>query len=296
MSGSDILKAMEPCDECADIVLNSLSANIAILEENGLIIKTNQAWQRFARENGMPPGFDFIGINYLEICSSAFGDSTETANLVSDGIRTVISGEIDEFATDYPCHSPEEKRWFYVRATRLDGLGPTRVVVSHENVTVLKLTEEALRERELELEIQRQNLEDANTALKVLLKNREEDRRDLEERILFNVKEIISPFMAKLKDTKLNPQQRAFVDTAESHLEELTSPFLQNVHLQFANLTPREIQIAILVKEGRATKEIAEMLNITANAVDFHRKSIRKKLGLNSKKSNLRSHLLSFAV
>jgi len=106
-------------------------------------------------------------------------DEMEKAREIAAGIRKVIAAELDEFGTDYPCHSPEEKRWCYVRATRLEDTGPVRVVVSHEDVTPIKLVEETLREREFELELQKQNLEEANTALRVLLKRREEDKGEL---------------------------------------------------------------------------------------------------------------------
>lgn len=84
------------------------------------------------------------------------------------GIRAVIAGEIDEFVIDYPCHSPHEQRWFYMRATRLEGVDTVRVVVSHENITALKQAEEDLRKREAQLEQQSRSLEETNTALKVL--------------------------------------------------------------------------------------------------------------------------------
>jgi len=280
-----------------NVAIDSLSANIAIVDEHGVILETNRSWQRFGQENEIAAAADTVGFNYLKICDSAIGDPEEVkkAREVADGIRKVIAGELDEFGTDYPCHSPEKKRWCYVRATRLEGPGPLKVVVSHEDVTPIKLVEETLRERELELELQKKNLEEANTALRVLLKRREEDRGELEEKVLLNVKELVNPYLNRLKNTSLDPQQRAHLELIKSNLTDIISPFLHQLSSKYLNLTPREIEVATLVKEGKATKEIAEMLNLSMNAVDFHRKNIRQKLGLKNKKANLRTHLLSLA-
>jgi DNA-binding CsgD family transcriptional regulator len=280
-----------------NVAIDSLSANIAILDENGVILETNRSWQQFGQENKIERSADTLGLNYLKICDSTVGapEEEEKAREVADGIRKVIAGELDEFGTDYPCHSPEERRWCYVRATRLEGTGPLRVVVSHEDVTPLKLVEETLREREFELELQKQNLEEANTALRVLLKKREEDKGELEEKVLSNVKELVNPYLDRLKNTPLDPQQRAHLELIESNLNDIISPFLHQLSSKYLNLTPREIEVATLVKEGKATKDIAEMLNLSMNAVDFHRKNIRQKLGLKHKKANLRTHLLSLS-
>ena len=280
-----------------NVAIDSLSANIAILDENGLILETNRSWQQFGKKNQLESSANTLGLNYLEICDSTVGtpEEVEKAREVADGIRRVIAWELEEFGTDYPCHSPEKKRWCYVRATRLEGTGPLRVVVSHEDVTDIKLVEETLRERELELELQKQNLEEANTALRVLLKKREEDKGELEEKVLSNVKELVNPYLTRLKNTPLDRQQRAHLELIESNLNDIISPFLHQLSSKFLNLTPREIEVATLVKEGKATKEIAEMLNLSRNAVDFHRKNIRQKLGLKNKRANLRTHLLSLS-
>ena len=277
--------------------IDSLSANIAILDENGVILETNRSWQQFGQENKIESSTDTVGLNYLQICDSTVGapEEVEKAREVAKGIRKVIAGELDEFGTDYPCHSPQKKHWCYVRATRMEGTGPLRVVVSHEDVTDLKLVEETLREREVELELQKKNLEEANTALRVLLKRREEDRGELEDKVLSNVKELVNPYLDRLKNTALDRQQRAHLEIIESNLNDIISPFLHQLSSKFLNLTPREIEVATLVKEGKATKEIAEMLNLSINAVDFHRKNIRQKLGLKNKRANLRTHLLSLS-
>lgn len=280
-----------------NVAIDSLSANIAILDEDGLILETNRSWQQFGQENKIENSADTVGLNYLKICDSTVGaqEEVEKAREVANGIRKVIAGKLDEFGTDYPCHSPDERRWCYVRATRLGGPGALRVVVSHEDVTPIKLVEETLREREHELELQKQNLEEANTALRVLLKKREEDKGELEEKVLSNVKELVHPYLNRLKNTSLDPQQRAHLELIESNLNDIISPFLRQLSSKYLNLTPREIEVASLVKQGKATKEIAEMLHLSVNAVDFHRKNIRQKLGLRNKKANLRTHLLSLS-
>ena len=290
-------KSLRLTEQYINAAMNSVSAHLAVLDESGFILETNNSWQKYGRKNEINPPEDTVGLNYLEICDSAEGDSEEVekAYEVAAGIRKVIAGELDEFGTDYPCHSPEKKAWYYVRVTRLAGPEPPRVVVSHENVTAIKLAEEALRERERELELQTKNLEEVNTALRVLLRRREEDKHELEEKVLANVKELINPYLEKLKNTRLDPQQRAHLEIIESSLNEIISPFLRKLSSKYLGLTPREIQVAGLVKEGKTTKEIAEILNVSTNAVDFHRKRVRDKLGLRNTKANLRTHLLSLA-
>ncbi|GBC63290.1 LuxR family transcriptional regulator [Desulfonema ishimotonii] len=277
----------------AKSVLNSLSAHIAILDQNGVILETNQAWKAFAMSNKVENRPDMIGVNYLELCEFASGSSAEGAVNVASGIRRVIRGETEEFVVDYPCHSPAEKRWFYMRARRLAGPGMLKVVVSHENITALKLAEEELREREAELQRKTRNLDEANTALKVLLKHREEDRRELEEKVLTNVRELVTPYVEKLRETPMNSRQREFLNILGTHIEEIVSPFLHRMYSQYRNLTPQEIKIASLIKNGKMTKEIAGILGVSTSAIDFHRKNIRRKFGLNNKRVNLRSHLLS---
>jgi DNA-binding CsgD family transcriptional regulator len=161
------------------------------------------------------------------------------------------------------------------------------------DITNLKQTELALKQRERELEMQTVNLEEANAALKVLLKRREEDKKELEEKVLFNMKELAEPYLEKLRKTGLNGRQQAFLEILESNLNEIISPFPRSLYFSYLNLTPAEMQIAALIRHGQTTKEIANLLNLSSRTVETHRKNIRKKLGLKDKKANLRTKLLS---
>ncbi|MEW6616771.1 MAG: PAS domain S-box protein [Thermodesulfobacteriota bacterium] len=163
------------------------------------------------------------------------------------------------------------------------------------DVSEKKRGEHVLRQREADLQIKTKSLEEMNTALKVLLRRREEDRTEIEEKILINVKELVSPFLEKLKSTKLHPRQLAYIDILESNLKNIISPFSRKLSSTYLSLTPTEIQIANLVKQGKTAKEIAELMNVSTGTIEGHRKNLRLKLGIKNKKANLRSFLLSLA-
>jgi len=152
---------------------------------------------------------------------------------------------------------------------------------------------QALREREKDLEIKTSNLEEANAAFKVLLKRRDEDKIELEEKVLSNVKELVVPYLEKLEKTGLDASQKTYLSILESNLNEIISPFLRKLSSKYFSLSPTEIQVANLVKLGKTTKEIAESLISSTRAIEFHRNNLRNKLGLKNKKANLRSYLLS---
>jgi len=291
-------RSVEPLsfsDQLARTVLNSLSAHIAILDENGVILETNTAWRDYAVKGGMPQNHDGWGINYLAVCDATTGSDFDDARKVAAGIRAVIQGELEEFIYDYPCHSEDGPHWYYMRAIRMTGTGPARVVVSHEEITTLKLAEEALRKSQEALIEQKQSLEEANIAMKVLLRQREEDKLDLEKKVLSNVKDLVLPYVEKLKNSRIQAKDRTLVDIIDTHLQDIISPLLQ----RFANakilLTPQEMQVASLVKDGKTSKEIADVLNVSETTVNFHRKNLRVKFGLRNKRTNLRSYLMSIS-
>ena len=271
-------------------IINSLSAQIAIVDESGVITDTNKAWQEFGAANGLMSSSHSAGRNYLEVCEIS---GEETGELAAIGIRKVLAGDLQEFNMQYPCHSPAEERWFVMRVVRLRKAGKPQVVVSHENITQVIRAQEELKEKEVELSRQKKMLEDSNIALKVLLEHRDQDRVRLEENILANIRKLVKPYLEKLLFQKLDERTRNLVDIIAARLDEIVSPFLNRLASINRVLTPKEIDVAALVREGRTSKEIAEILNISVSGVDFHRRKIRQKLGLTNEKSNLRSYLLS---
>ncbi|MDB4610007.1 PAS domain S-box protein [Verrucomicrobia bacterium] len=144
-----------------------------------------------------------------------------------------------------------------------------------------------------ELKAKSDSLEETNTALKVLLQKREEDKGALEDRVLMNIRELVIPSVEKLKHTELNLAQQSYLDVLEMNLQDVVSPFLQRLSMKHLKFTPAEIRIANLIKQGRTTKEMASHLNLAIKTIEFHRSGIRGKLGLNKSKANLRSYLLS---
>jgi PAS domain S-box-containing protein len=163
------------------------------------------------------------------------------------------------------------------------------------DTTKRKLFEEALKKKDDELERKSVSLLESNAALKVLLKQREADKIELERNVLSNVGEIIMPYIQELKKYPLTLHTRSCIDVIETNLANITSPFLRNITIKHFHLTPRETQVANLIKEGRTTKEIADFLNMSPGTIDFHRNSIRRKFNLNNKKVNLRSYLSSLS-
>ncbi len=183
----------------------------------------------------------------------------------------------------------------YVLKSRLSRLASVvkRALQEADERRERQAAEKALKEREQALELKSRSLEEANTALKVLLQHRQEDKATLEEQVLANVRKLILPHIENLKHLKLNDNQLAQVEIIERNLRDIVSPFLCTLTSAYLDLTPREIQVANLLKEGKTTKEMTDILNISATSVDFHRKNLRAKFGIKNKKTNLMAFLSS---
>jgi PAS domain S-box-containing protein len=258
------------------------------------------AWNRAIEEMTGVKAVDMVGKGDFEYALPFYGvrrpiliDLVLKADKkIERNFYSVFKKEEDHLIVETWVPALKDKRAFlWAKASPLyDSKG--RVVGAIESIrdiTVRKQAEEMLEKREVELEAKTNELEDLNAALRVLLKQREEDRNELEQKVLSNVKLLILPYIEKLK-SRIDLKGSSYVNVLESNLREIVSPFAQKLSVKYLNLTNREVQIANLIKEGKTTKEIAALLNVSESAVNVYRYHIRRKLSL-TKKHNLRSYL-----
>jgi PAS domain S-box-containing protein len=238
---------------------------------------------------------DIIGKRPEDICPN------ETILSVwQDNNRRAYMGEMVHGEVKYAFG--DEERYFYnVIAPIRDSDKTIGIVGTNVDITARKRLEAALKrvntklesqveERTKELSAKTRRLEEFNAALNVLLKKREEDKSELEESVLLNVKSLVVPYVEKLK-SRLTGDQLTYLTILESHIREITTPFIKRLSEKYFGLSPLEIQTVGLIREGKTTQEIAEMLCVSENTVSSHRFHIRKKLGLSNKKVNLRNYL-----
>jgi DNA-binding NarL/FixJ family response regulator len=156
-----------------------------------------------------------------------------------------------------------------------------------------KQLEIEIQKRTYELNLKTNDLKEMNTALKVLLEKKQDDREELENSILSNSKTLIEPYILKLKKTKLHQNQVTILTILENNLNDIVSPFAKRLSSKMLSLSPTEVQVANLIKHGKTNKEIADILGVAKRTVEFHRESIRNKFDLKNKKINLKNYLSS---
>jgi PAS domain S-box-containing protein len=145
----------------------------------------------------------------------------------------------------------------------------------------------------IQAELHAEELESTNTALRVLLKQVNENKTEMESKVMDNFTRLVNPYLDLLEENLANTLQHEYVSVIKENIKKITSSFSLNLSSSYLGLSPREIQVADLVRQGRANKEVARILTISINAVEFHRNNLRKKLGLQNKKINLRTYLLT---
>lgn len=150
---------------------------------------------------------------------------------------------------------------------------------------------ETLQERQQQLQRQALSLRDAAGAVRTLLSQTGRERADFEAEILENVAQSINPFVERLKATQLSSVQENYLDALEQSLENIISPFIKAISSSYLDLTPTELQVADLIRQGKRTKDIAAILNLSPNTVMTHRYHLRDKLGLKNKRVSLTTYL-----
>lgn len=218
-------------------------------------------------------------------------------------IQEHFEGRNERYETEFRMLNKKgEWQWFLSRGkvvAKDEMERPLRFVGTHTDITKSKNYEFELKTTRDNLEKmvkeRTAELEETNVALKVLLKKRERDKTELEQSILKNVASLIEPYMDRLEKTNLTEGQHSIAEILRANLAELTSSFSRSFAARWVKFTPAEIQIANLIKNGKSTKEIADLINASPGTVNIHRKNIRKKLGLTNQKANLQTVLSSFS-
>jgi len=178
-------------------------------------------------------------------------------------------------------------------AELINARGEQLVIGILHDITARRQDLDTIKKKDAELKQYSAELEEAKTALQVILKRQLEDQKSLKVRLQNNINELVLPYVTKLDNCILDEIGKGYLNLLKSNLQEIFSPFLSTIVADLKDLTPAEIQVAVMVRNGMKSKNIAELLNISVGTVDTHRNSIRKKLGLKNDKTNLRSYLMS---
>jgi PAS domain S-box-containing protein len=264
-------------------LLNSTIQSAVLIDSDGYIIEINN--------------------NLLILLGKTYGE------MIGKNIKSIISSNLPSMVEIYKnavktkkpirYEHEQESRWFSILVYPIvDENSPNAYQVSifFEDITERKNIEQQLIQHKNNLEglVKDRTLElqEVNTTLKVLLREREKDKEALEQKIVYNLKELVFPALEKVKySTQKDARITNLLDVIEDNLNEIISPFSQKLSSRYFNFTPTELNIANMIKHGKTTKEISEILFMAYNTVEFHRANIRKKLGISNEKANLRTQL-----
>jgi PAS domain S-box-containing protein len=225
---------------------------------------------------------DIIGKNEQEIADEKLAKINEQQDVHLLKTGQPISYEL---SYDYPDGSQHDlivyKSLFFDNDGTIGGIIGTSLDITERNKALMKT------------ELQAEELKNTNTALRVLLKQVTENKSEMEGKVLDNFTRLVNPYLDLLEENLAHTRQQEYIRVIQENIKKITSSFSINLSSSYLNLSPREIQVADLVRQGRSNKDAANILNISVNAIEFHRNNLRKKLGLQNKKVNLRTYLLT---
>lgn len=300
-------------------LLDSSSDFITLIDKEGTIIEMNE---HAARRLGASPG-ELMGVKIYDLFSPKVAKRRRLvdASVVESGKPLRVEGMRDGLWFDafiFPIFGEEgtveslsvfardiTERKHMERQLKEDNvllkkrcekyadeLGSVSEALKKERQMREKL-EKRLKDYEKELSLKTDNLRESFTAIEVLIQKRSQDRQKIEENVVVTVKELVYPFIEKLKEGRLNEEQRTYVSIIESSIKKIVTPFARRMSNPSLAITPTEMKVATLIKQGKTTKEIAELSNLSIKTIETHRKNIRKKLGIKNKKTNLHFHLMA---
>jgi len=310
-------EALKKSEKIYRVILENCSDAILLADEHGKLVEANRMAEEllgYTREELLQ--MHYIQLHpatelertvaaFKDIVQNGHGDLTNGAIVRKDG--TVIPVDITATVIEYDHRKVLQASFRDISEHKnakeiLERLVRERTAeLSEKNkhlaeeVKERKRTEAALRKKTKQMQLHSSKLQELNTALKVLLKQREEDKRELEEKVLANVKELLIPYLEELKKGRMDARSEMQVSILEANLNNIISPFTHRLSSRYSGFTPREIQVANLIRQGKSTKDIALYVGVSQSAINLYRHSLRNKLGIVSRKINLRSHLMAFS-
>ncbi len=274
-------------------VLDNLPAGVAILDNEFILRELNRTYSSYL-QNYSPFGSE----RSLGMCYFDFLPGSQVQ--LEDWFRETRDLNHLETRYDFELRLEHDS---YAKSTYWDadifpllekGNKAAGIVIFCRDVTNEHRALETINRKKLEIESLYKKLEDYKAGIRVLLDMREESLKQSEEKLTLDINYLVLPLVARLKKSRLGQNQHALTELIESTLADITSGFSYNLNSPTLRLTPREILVAGLIKAGKTSKEIAEILLVSLASIEFHRNNIRRKLGLTNKKENLRSYLSSF--
>ena len=325
LSDEELRVALQTADQRYGLLINYISDIVFVLDQGGMITAINQAVSRYGYQAD-----ELIGqsIRFLivaedrDILTDVLSEAVALKEDRSGRLQfrmTARPGSVHRLAIDYTIRFNSHGQFLFmqgicraipptihgqdIQLTAVSELEEQALIRNAElmlaneelrkEVMERREAENALKEREAALKFEKANLQETNTALRVLLKRREMDKHEFEDHVMYNVKELILPFMDRLKAVTSDERQQAYLRILESNLNDITTAFLRRLSLEFYGLTPSELKVATFIRQGKRTREIASLLGLSMRTIDAVRMSIRRKLRIQNKQINLRTFLMS---
>lgn len=205
--------------------------------------------------------------------------------------------EIRQFASAL-CAKWQSERDLVESNLNLENIVKERTSELTSTIEILETTNQkyrnaltSLQNAEVELANRAVDLEGANQALQQMAKKDKEAQNELEEKVLFAIHEMVEPYLEKLGQSSLDEYQKSFLKIIKTNLKEISAPFMKDLSQKYFRLSPTELNIANMIKQGLSTKVIAAKLEMTKRNIDFHRDRIREKIGIKNTKANLKAVL-----
>ncbi len=271
--------------------LDRLPAGLAYYSEDFILLKCNQAYADFLSVHTPYDREQALGMCYFDY-------KRGSEPYMADWFRYVKESGVSDTRYDMELSwrgrdGKEQVSYWDVHLSPVLSLSRRTqgLLMCCIDVTENHSIKRALGSQDHSMAVELRQIDELKKALRAVLGLREEDKTLTKDNLVSNVRQMVIPWIDKLKQSPMSPEQRSYLKIIESNLATLASPFCHKLSSMNQSLTTTEIQVANLVEQGKTSKEIGGLLRVSKECVDFHRNNIRRKLGLSGKKMNLKTYL-----